>query len=241
MNNEFQTVINPSLFSAEPWAYSGCKTLAIEDIRSPWKSVYGFAMGAARLAAGQPLVLCCREDEIFEQVTKLNELLGQPAVLARAFARLAALKGASEQKLNQLFELEERPLAEEDISEIVKTVEQFLTASGSAQTLLSRLEEMLRPQRAGDQKVGLQKMVGRLEKLMAALTMVKERGFRSSVYDRRRQPAYPALNARRNEPIMRNGQPSGLTAGFLLPVQYHLTLWSYVIIRDDHGQSRVWN
>lgn len=76
---------------------------------------------------------------------------------------------------------------------------------------------------------------------MAALAAVKDRGFRVVVFNRRRQPQRPALEAQRYRPIIHDGQPTGLNAGFLLPDSHHLTLWAYQLQRNDQGQSVIWN
>jgi hypothetical protein len=241
MNSEFQTIVTPSLFSTGRWDPAAYATLGAEDIRHPGKSVYGFSANAARLAANQPLILHCREDEVFDLLAKLNDLLGNLAILNEAYWQLAELKENTERKLARLTDLETQPIEEAEISEIVKTIETYLTTDNSSQTVLDRLEQILTPSRSFDETDGLKTMLDRLEETMAALAAVKDRGFRVAVLNRRRQPHRPALAARRNRPIMHNGQPTDLNAGFLLPDSYHLTLWAYQIKRNEQGQSAIWN
>ncbi|MCB0209087.1 MAG: hypothetical protein KDJ52_07150 [Anaerolineae bacterium] len=241
MYNKMQTETNSSLFSTGAWAYSNSATLYNRDIHQPWKSAYGFAVSAARLAAGQPLVLHCREDEIFENMAALNTLLKHPVVLQRAAAMLINLKEASEQKLERLVEIEEQPISESQLADIIQAVEEFLTTDRAELTVFDRLEESLIPPHIGDEKVGLQKMVDKLEGMIAALEQVKATGFHVVVQDRRRQPARPALEMQQSEAAQHNGQSAQHSAGLVLPTQYHLTLWSYAVVRNDHGQSPIWN
>ncbi len=116
-----------------------------EDIRKPGKSVYGFATSAARLAMQQPLMLHCREDEIFEVMATLNGLLGDPVVLDGACRQLAGLQDATQQKLARLTEQEEQPISEEKALEITQAVDAYLTAEQSSLTIFDRLEEILTP------------------------------------------------------------------------------------------------
>lgn len=241
MNSEFQTTVTPSLFSGGTWDPAGYAPLGAEDIRHPGKSVYGFSANAARLAAGQPLILHCREDEVFDLLAKLNDLLGNPAILNKAYRQLVELKEVTEQKLARLSELEAQPISEAEISEIVETIETYLTAERSSHTVLDRLEQILTPNRAFDEKEGLQTMLDRLEDTMTALAAIKERGFRVVAFNRRRQPQRPVLEGQRNRSIIHDGRPTGLNAGFLLPDSYHRTLWVYHLERNDQGQSAVWN
>jgi hypothetical protein len=242
MKHEFYTdTAAPSIFSSHQWSNADFATLSASDITNPWRSVFGFPMNAARLAAGQPLLLHGREDEIFELMVKLNELLANPAVLNQSFQRLDELKSATESKLARLREIEEKPISEEEIEELVAAIEAHINSENSKMAVLDRLEEILKPNQEGDEKVGLQKMLSRLEVSMAALVKVKDQGFHVVVVSRKRQPSRPALEAQRYKPIVHQGQPTDLAAGFLLPASYHLTLWTYVIARSDGGQATVWN
>ncbi|RME98130.1 MAG: hypothetical protein D6768_18060 [Chloroflexi bacterium] len=60
-------------------------------------------------------------------------------------------------------------------------------------------------------------MLARLNRMMPALDKIKDTGFKVVVADQRRQ------------------SPGGLA------VRQHLTLWSYLVVRSDDGQSAVWN
>lgn len=44
-----------------------------------------------------------------------------------------------------------------------------------------------------------------------------------------------------NELILLQNSHTQLNAGMLLPPQYHLTLWAYLVGRSDRGHSPVWN
>ena len=109
------------------------------------------------------------------------------------------------------------------------------------QTVASRLENFLTPNKPADEIAGVSILLARLQRLISALEQVEDDGLHVVVCDRRRQPARPALETRRHEPILGSGSKSTLTAGFLLPTRYHLTLWSYLIIRNNNGQSAIWN
>jgi hypothetical protein len=241
MKHEFQTSTAPSDFSSPRWSNADFATLSASDITNPWRSAFGFSMNAARLAADQRLLLHCREDEVFEMMAKLNELLSNPAVLDPAFQQLKKLKNVTENKLARIKEIEEKPISEEEIEELVSAIEAHLTSENSSMAMLNQLEEILTPNQQVAEKVGLQKMLSRLEVVMAALAQVKEQGFHVVVISRQRQPSRPALEAQRYKPIVHQGQPTNLPAGFLLPASYHLTLWTYLIARSDRGQSAVWN
>lgn len=231
MKTEFNSVntANLSRLNERHIAYAG-------NIRRPWQSVYGFPILAARLAGGQELLLSCREDEVFELMAGLNELLQDPASLHRAYRMLQELEQYQRQKLAGLIQLRDQPLDDSEIPGLLAQVEQEL-AEATEQTTHNRLVSLL----SADQPIGeitaVQQMLDRLHKLLPALAEVKDRGFRVVVWDRRRQATRPDLEARRTQSVL----PEGLPAGFLLPVRYHLTLWDYLIIRGDSAQSAVWN
>lgn len=228
-------------YPQDHWSANTYGILGSGDIRSPGKSVYGFTINAARLAAQQPLVLHCREDEIFEVVGILNKLLGDPVVLGWACQQLASLQDVTQQKLARLTELEEQPISEQKALEIAQAVESYLTAEQPSLTVLDRLEKILTPNLLMTEKGGIQKMLARLERLVPALEHVKEQGFHVVVSDRRRQPQHPNLESRRTQSIHFKGQPTAIPAGFLYPPKHHLTLWAYLVVRSDAGQSSIWN
>jgi hypothetical protein len=238
MSNELLSNAIPLQYREGRWS---AHILYSEDIRNPGKSIYGFAINAARLAAEQPLMLHCREDEIFEVMASLNELLGDPAVLGWACHQLARLQEVTQQKLARLTGQEEQPISEQKALEISRAVESYLTAEQPSLTAPDRLEEILTPNRLVTEKRGVQKMLARLERLIPAMEQVKDQGFHVVVYDRRRQPERPNLEARRNQPIHFEDQPTVIPAGFLYPPKYHLTLWTYLVVRSDAGQSTIWN
>lgn len=215
-------------------------TLAAADIRQPWRSVYGFPLGAAQLAAGQPLLLHCREDEVFDLLASLNSLLGQTEVLHRAYSLLKRVEEQTRQKLLRRLELEQQPISDSEVSELMASLEQAL-AQPKLQTTSSRLESILAAPTTGQEAAGLKTMLDRMQSPVSALAAVKDKGFHVVVQDRRRLPARPALEARRAEAVRLAGQPTAIPAGFLLPPRYHLTLWSYLIGRSDRSQSAVWN
>lgn len=238
MSNELLSNAIPLQY---PKRHGSTHILSSGDIRNPGKSVHGFAINTARLAAHQPLMLHCREDEIFEVVAALNELVGDAAVLGWAYSQLASLQDVTQQKLTRLAELEEQPITEQKALEITQTVESCLAEEQPSLTVHDRLEKIFTPNRLVTEKSGVQKMLARLEWLVPAMEQVKEQGFHVVVSDRRRQPERPNLEARRNQPIHFKGQPTAIPAGFLYPQKYHLTLWAYLIVRSDAGQSPIWN
>ena len=235
MKTEFNSVITASLSRVKerPIAYAG-------DIRRPWQSVYGFPILAARLAARQELLLSCREDEVFELMAGLNELLQDPTSLNRAYQMLQELEQYQRQKLAELTRLRDQPLDDSEIPTLLAQMEQVL-AEAREQTARDRLDSLLSPDQPLADITGVQQMLGRLHGLLAALAEVKDMGFRVVVRDRRRQAARTGLEARRPQPISSQNGPASLPAGFLLPTRYHLTLWDYSIVRGDSAQSAVWN
>lgn len=242
MKARFETITSSSLFALDGWKNKERNTLYAGDVYHPWHSVHGFAFTAARLAAGQELLLSCREDEVFELMARLNALLARPEVIERALYMLVELEQQTFQKLRLLLELEDRPISQAETEELVESVEQLLAQPFEPVSTGDRLEEMVAPNQVTDEIAGLRTMLGRLQVLIPALERVKESGFHVVVLDRRRQPAQPALETRRNELIQNNGGPTGdVPGGFLLPARYHLTLWNYLVARNDGGQSAVWN
>jgi len=230
-----------SLFSASTGFHGKqLDTLDAGDIRRPGRSVYGFATAAARLAAHQPLLLHCREDELFDLLARLNTLLARPDALDRAYALLNRLQAQTRQKLVRHLELEQQPMSQSEAEKLVTELEQAL-AQPAPQTVDARLEAILSPQTPGHEIAGLKTMLARMQVFVPALAAVKDNGFHVVVQDKRRQPAHPALEARRGQPVQLDGEPATFPAGFLFPPKYHLTLWTYLIVRSDHGQSAVWN
>jgi hypothetical protein len=108
-------------------------------------------------------------------------------------------------------------------------------------TVLDRLEKILTPNRVVTEKGGVQKMLARLERLVPAIEQIKDQGCHAVVRDRRRQPQHPSVEDRRNQPLYFKGQPAAIPAGFLYPPKHHLTLWAYLVVRSDAGQSAIWN
>ena len=237
MKARFESITATSLFAQNSLNDTAQYTLYAGDIYHPWHSVHGFAVTAARLAAGHNLLLSCREDEVFDLMARLNALLARPEAIERALNMLMELEQQTFQKLRRLLELEDQPISEAETAELIESVEQLLAEPGTG----DRLEEMLSPNQATDEIAGLRKMLSRLQVLIPALEKVKESGFHVVVHDRRRQPARPALESRRNEALNNNGKAGDLPGGFLMPPAYHLTLWNYLVVRSDSGQSTVWN
>lgn len=244
MSNKLSSNIVPAGSLNYPqghWSANNYEVLYRGDILEPDKSVYGFATSAARLAAHQPLILHCREDEIFGVMSTLNKLLGDPAVLGWACHQLISLQDVTRQKLARLTELEEQPISDSNVLEITRAVEAYLTAEQPSLTVLDRLEKILTPNRVVTEKGGVQKMLARLERLVPAIEQIKDQGCHAVVRDRRRQPQHPSVEDRRNQPLYFKGQPAAIPAGFLYPPKHHLTLWAYLVVRSDAGQSAIWN
>ena len=95
MRNENKVVTSAQSLEYANWQQADLAIILTGDIRHPWKSVYGFSMIAAQLAAGQPLLLHSREDEVFDLLAKLNELLGDPDSLDQAHKLLKKLEQES--------------------------------------------------------------------------------------------------------------------------------------------------
>ena len=241
MNTELNVMTNTSLFAPVEWKDTDKAVIYAGDIRHPWQSVHGFAMTAARLAANQELVLHCREDEVLGLLAKLNDLLAQPEVLNRTYTWLKKLDQEMLQKLSRLLEFEAQSIGDDETSDLLAQVEQFLTEPAQEQTAADRLQAVLSPNKPVEEIAGLRKMLARLQLLISTLERVKDQGFHVVARNRRRQPKRPALEARREELILQDGQPTALAAGFLQPPSYHSTLWSYVVVRGSAGQSAVWN
>lgn len=239
MKNEFKSRITLSLFNPATARPRYEATLHVDDIRQPWKSVNGFSVAAARLAAHQQLILHCREDEVLELMAKLNELLESPQVLQQACEWLHFLERQARQKVAGLIALKEQPLTDHDIDRLLEDIGEFLAESAEPTT--TRLKEALAPNHPVSEIAGSIRVLFRLQVWLAALKRVKNQGFRVIVCDRYRHPDRPALEARRNEPIWQDGQLTPLPAGFLQPPKYHLTLWAYLLVRSGSRQSRIWN
>lgn len=113
-----ETTTNPSDRGWQNYA-----TLYSDDIRQPWKSVYGFPITAVRLATGQTLVLYCRADEAADYLTQLNALLASPENLSRAFDSLVKQTQAHRQKLARLLHLQAQPIADDEIPDLLTEIE----------------------------------------------------------------------------------------------------------------------
>jgi hypothetical protein len=238
--NQLNVVQGASLFTSTGWMHQGLLTLYTGDIRRPWQSVFGFPMTVAYLAARQALILSSREDEVFDLVGQLNDLIGRPEVLNRVYTMLKKLEEETRHKLGRLVALEEESIAAGETETLLEAVEQFL-AESKMERPAGRLAEILSPDKPAGEINGLRNILTRLQNLIPALEMVKDQGFHVVVDDRQRQPDRPALEARRHEPILLDGKPSSLAAGFLQPAKSHLTLWNYLVVRSDHGQAMAWN
>ena len=226
MKNEYKAVTTTQSLINDRWRQANLTTTFARDIHKPWRSVYGFPMMAARLAARYPLVLHCREDESFALMTKLNDLLENPESLGQAYKLLTLLEQEVHQQVSRLIEIEQKPITADEIAGLVEAAEQCLTEH-LVQTKTDRLASMFTPNIPGQQLRGKSKMLARLQQLNPVLESVKDKGFRVIVFDKRRKAMRPHNNSE--------------TATGLKPVQYHLTLWSYLLVRGDHNQSRVWN
>ncbi len=237
--NEFN-VKRATLFIPAGRIDSTLPILSASDIHQPWRSVFGFPMAAAQLAAHQDMLFHCRTDEVFNYLARLNKHLDSPESLNRAFELLGKLERETQKKLVRLFEQKKQPIQEEEIQALLDQVEQLLAGS-SGPVAADRLDVILSPGRPFDEVVGSGRMLARLRVLVKALAQVKDTGLHVVVTEGYRQPARPALTARHADPILWDGQPSGLTAGFLQPLKLHLTLWAYRLTHSSNGQSAVWN
>jgi len=215
-------------------------TIYAADIRKPWKSVYGFPMTAAQLATRQKLMLTCREDEILDNLAQLNTLLSSPESLNRSCDLLEKLAQTTREKILWLVQLQEQPLADSDVEDVMVTVEEIL-AIPDEQTVADRLANLLTPDDPIREIAEVGKMLVRLRRLTPALDRVKDRGFKVVVINRRRQPQRPNLAARRQQSVPVEGQPELTPARFLSPIGYHLTLWNYLVVRAEGRYSTVWN
>lgn len=239
MISNSQDAANDSLYSPRSWPYGKQDIIYSGDIRHPWKSVFGFSLTTAKLAAHQKLALHCREDEIFELMAKLNNLIERPRVINRTYTWLKLLEQQHYHKLAGLIELKEKPVTEAETAQLLETVDEILSENTNEATA-DRLREVLAPNHSVEEIAGLRKMLAKLQLLIPAVEQVKERGFRAVVFDRRRQPLRPAWEVHRHKSILQNGQQTDFTAGLFLPRRHHLTLWNYLIIRSE-GQSTIWN
>jgi hypothetical protein len=167
-------------------------------------------------------------------------LLNCPDSLNRAYDLLKKLEEATLNKLIRLIQLERKPLTDDETPGLLAEVERFMTES-LEQAVPKELELIVSPHNPFEEIPGLKKMLTELRGLTYALKAVKDQGFGVIVIDRQPHPNHPALEARRHDPIILNGKPSQLTAGFLQPVSYHATLWTYQVVRSDAGQSTIWN
>lgn len=232
-----------SLFASQltcNWPQAGLPIIYPPDVHQPWRSVYGFAIIAGQLAASQLMVLYCREDEIFGLMDTLNTRLADPASLQHAMTLLQRVRHQRLVKLAQLVEYQRvNSAANKRVNDVLGQVNPVPPRSDDEPKIKVIMEQLLSPQNPALEVTGLTKMLARLEVMLSALERVKRQGFHVVVRDRCRTPARPALEARRYESVASlNGD---LPAGFLLPTQYHLTLWTYLVGAGDSGQSAVWN
>jgi len=245
MSKREKANFDPSASLFEPlspdiWEIAKQATIYPGDIYQPWRSPHGFPVTAARLAAHQKLTLYCREDEIFDLIAQLNKLLNQ-AALNQAYKMLQHLEEQTLQKLVHLIQTREQLSPPDDNAETKEKVEQNPATPPPSETVTNRVAHELSPDQPTEEITGLREMLARFEGWLATLEAAKAQGFRVVVQDRRRQPTHPVLHARRNETIVQAGKPVDLKTSFLLPTRYHLTLWAYVINRNDQGQSLIWN
>ena len=95
MHNQSYKPTVAAAYSPQTWTGWNRPELALiaeMDIHQPWKSVYGFPMTAAKLAAGQEMIFHAREEGVFEHLQRLNDLLASPQCLNRAYGLLAQLE-----------------------------------------------------------------------------------------------------------------------------------------------------
>lgn len=226
---DLATGVTAKLYDASSnWDRQDRATLYSGDICQPWKSVYGFSMTAGRLAAGEELVLHCREDEVFALLAGLNELLGSPEALNRAYRLLDRLAQATQQKLTRRLHLRDQPLTDGDIPALIAEVETML-ADPSEESVADRLAALLSPHDPTREITGLGKMLAQVRRVMAALERVKHCGFKVAVLDRRRQPRHP------------NPTPTAAQPDYSPPPQYHLTLWAYLVAKGEGSHAGEWN
>jgi hypothetical protein len=188
-------------------------------------------MTAARLATGQDAIMSCREDEVFDYLVRLNELLGSPESLERTHRLLKNLAGTTQKKLGQLLKVRDQPLSDCEISDLLTRVEDILTGPTQS-VVIGPPARLLSPDVPTRKLAGLCRILSRLQKITVALGNVKDQGFKVVVIERRRQPKRPVPMA---------GQPGDEQFSLIAPVDYHLTLWIYRVVRSDLGQSAVWN
>jgi hypothetical protein len=175
-------------------------------------------MMAAQLAARCPLALHYREDEELKLMARFNDLLGNPESLGRAYKLLTLLEQEVHRQVSRLIDIEQETITADETTGLVEAAEQSVTEH-LAQTKIDRLGNMLSPNIPAQEVRRKSKMLARLQELNAVLESVKNKGFRVIVCDKRRKPIRSHSNKE-----MANG---------LRPVQYHLTLWSYLLIRSD--------
>lgn len=227
-----KTTTLSSRLTLNAWPEPSRLLICTGDIRRPWHSVHNFPTVAARLAAHQSLLLPAREDEIFGLLARLNELTTCPPALNQAYLRLHRLASDTCDRLARRLPTEEFPECEGESAPAAAT---------SDQQVADRLKQLLTPADPLQEMAGLVRQLARLLRLLHSLRAAKEQGFSVVVYERRCLPRRPALEVRRNEPILLAGRPTGLPAGFLLPPATHRTLWAYRLVRSERGQSAVWN
>lgn len=101
------------------------------DLRQPWQSPYGFPLAAGRLAAGEPILFVCREDEAKAQQARLDFLLQTPACLNRAYSMLEQLiQGIFHERLGGSG-LKRELLGTEDVPTLLTEIDDFLSEGPS--------------------------------------------------------------------------------------------------------------
>ena len=156
--------------------------LRSSDLRRPWQSPLGFPTLVGRLAAGEPLLLICREDEVHTTMTTLNSMLASPDCLARAHTLLSGLEQKTHDSVVSLMGQQANPLTSDDMPAVLDEIDAFLSAD-TQQTVHDRLACRISPDQPSQAITGREAMLFRLRRLNSALAEVKDCGFSAAFQD----------------------------------------------------------
>ncbi len=127
--------------------------LRSSDLRRPWQSPLGFPTLVGRLAAGEPLLLICREDEKRTTMTTLNDLLASTDCLTLAHTLLSGFEQKTHNSVVRLMGQQANPLTSDDMPAVLDEIDAFLS-SDTQQTVHVRLACLISPDQSRQATTG---------------------------------------------------------------------------------------
>jgi hypothetical protein len=156
------------------------------DLRQPWQSPFGFPLMAGRLAAGEPILLVCREDEAKVQQAVLDFLLQTPSCLNRAYTMLEHLIQDTSREWFGGSGPIGKPLGAADVPALLTEIEDFLSgvpSQGIGESVAEYVGPSDPPQTSSEQEI----LLFQLHELKRALEEVKDSGFSIAIWSETRR------------------------------------------------------